>query len=129
MMVLTSSGSCVLPSVHISFVTADATQWIKDYDGKADVIFMDPPRTGSTAEFIRAAAGLDPEKIVYISCGPDTLARDLKEFGKQGYHPSVIRPVDMFPLTDHVENVVLLLKDHKMINTKDTCDGKSEIDK
>ena len=114
---------------NISFVTADATQWIKDYDGKADVIFMDPPRTGSTAEFIRAAAGLDPERIVYISCGPDTLARDLKEFGKQGYHPSVIRPVDMFPLTDHVENVVLLLKDHKMIDTKDTCDGKSEIDK
>ena len=98
---------------NISFVTADATKWIKDYNGKADVIFMDPPRTGSTPEFIKAAAGLDPEKIVYISCGPDTLARDLKEFGKLGYQPSVIRPVDMFPLTEHVETVCLLSNTQK----------------
>ena len=69
---------------------------------------MDPPRTGSTPRFIKAVAALQIPKVVYISCGPDTLARDLMVFTKLGYKVDRITPVDMFPQTEHVETVVLL---------------------
>lgn len=77
---------------------------------RADVVFMDPPRNGSTEEFIRAAAAVKPSRIVYISCGPESLARDLKGFAKLGFQAVSCRPVDMFPETDEIENVVLLRK-------------------
>jgi len=53
-------------------------------------------------------ARLNPKRVVYVSCGPDTLARDLKCFKTHGYHVQKIQPVDMFPFTEHVEVVVLL---------------------
>ncbi len=77
---------------------------------KADVIFMDPPRSGSTPEFIDAAVRIAPEKIVYISCDPETLARDLKLFRKKGYQAGTVYPVDMFPWTRSIECVVALSK-------------------
>ncbi len=76
--------------------------------GEIDVLCMDPPRTGSTPEFIKAAADLKIPRIVYVSCNPETLARDLKLFIKQGYAVKRIVPVDMFPATDHCEVVVSL---------------------
>ena len=76
--------------------------------GACDVLFMDPPRTGATEKFIRSAAKLSPRRIVYISCGPDTLARDLSLFVKLKYRVEKIQPVDMFPETRHVETVVLM---------------------
>ena len=76
----------------------------------ADVVFMDPPRSGSTEEFIDSVARLGAKKVVYISCGPETLARDLKYFGKKGYKAVEAWGVDMFPMTMHVETVVLLSK-------------------
>jgi len=76
---------------------------------KVDVVFMDPPRSGSSEEFIAALHRLMPDRIVYISCGPDTLARDLKLITKGGkYKVSKLCPVDLFPLTNHVECVCLL---------------------
>ena len=89
---------------------------------KADVVFMDPPRGGSTAAFMEAVLRLNPEKIVYISCNPETLARDLtyltgsgqagKESGKagrrSGYRVEEMTPVDMFPFTANIEVVCLL---------------------
>lgn len=78
--------------------------------GKADVVFMDPPRSGSTEEFINAVAVLKPSRVVYVSCGPDTLARDLAVFKKKGYQAMEAWPVDMFPMTGHVETVALLTK-------------------
>lgn len=75
---------------------------------KADVVFMDPPRAGSTEEFMDAVAILSPKRIVYVSCNPDTQARDLKYLVRKGYEVQKVQPVDMFPGTGHVETVVLL---------------------
>ncbi|MBR4869599.1 MAG: 23S rRNA (uracil(1939)-C(5))-methyltransferase RlmD, partial [Oscillospiraceae bacterium] len=75
----------------------------------ADVVFMDPPRSGSSEEFLRALRQVKPEKIVYVSCDPDTLRRDLEILTKGGKYTAVrIRGVDMFPYTEHVETVVEL---------------------
>lgn len=74
----------------------------------ADVVFMDPPRSGSTEEFIDSVALMQPKRVVYISCGPDTLARDLRMFAKHGYKAKEAWPVDLFGWTEHVETVVLL---------------------
>ncbi|WEV43908.1 23S rRNA (uracil(1939)-C(5))-methyltransferase RlmD [Lactobacillus sp. ESL0684] len=76
----------------------------------SDVIFVDPPRKGLTPEFIEAAVKTGPQKIVYISCNPATMVRDLQEFQKQGYDFNRIDPVDMFPQTPHVEAVTVLTK-------------------
>lgn len=93
---------------NIEFFNADATKWISSFSGQVDVVFMDPPRSGSTQEFIKAVAALSPSRVVYVSCGPDTLARDLEVFKKNGYSVEKIQPVDMFPQTEHVESVTLL---------------------
>ena len=77
---------------------------------KIDVVFMDPPRSGSSREFLHALITAKPEKIVYVSCNPETLARDLEVLTKKGYRMVKARPVDMFPFTDCVETVVLLSK-------------------
>ena len=81
-------------------------------DGEqADVVFMDPPRSGSTEEFIDSIAMINPKRIVYVSCNPETLARDLKQFRKKGFKAVGAWPFDMFPHTaKHVETVVLLTK-------------------
>ena len=75
---------------------------------RADVVFMDPPRTGSDKKFMSSVIKLAPSRIVYISCGPESLARDLEYFTEHGYTVRKIQPVDTFSFTDHCENVVLL---------------------
>ena len=77
---------------------------------KADVVIMDPPRSGSTEEFINSVAHMGPKKVVYVSCGPETLARDLKLFKAKGYQAKEAWPVDMFAATEHVETICLLSK-------------------
>ena len=77
---------------------------------RADVVFMDPPRTGSTEKFLTSMVKLGPSRIVYISCGPDTLSRDLEFLTKHGYVTWKIQPVDMFSFTEHCEVVCLLTK-------------------
>lgn len=74
------------------------------------VLFMDPPRAGSTECFLDAAASMAPARIVYISCNPETQVRDIAYLRKHGYKPEIIQPVDMFPHTDHVESIALLTK-------------------
>ena len=74
----------------------------------ADVVFLDPPRSGSTEEFIQAVAVLSPRRVVYISCNPETLARDLAVFRKKGYQAKEAWAVDMFPWVPHCECVVKL---------------------
>lgn len=98
---------------NITFTQADATKWLVDMaeaGKKVDVIFMDPPRAGSTKRFIEAIAQLAPQKVVYISCNPQTLKRDLDEFTSNNYHVKEIVPFDLFPHTQHVETVCLLSK-------------------
>lgn len=77
---------------------------------KLDVLFMDPPRSGSSEAFLNAAVHIGPERIVYISCNPETLVRDLKILNRQGYQVKRSVAVDMFPFTDGIESVTLLVK-------------------
>ncbi len=77
---------------------------------KLDVVFMDPPRAGSDEKFMSSVIKLGPKKVVYISCNPVTLERDLKYMTKHGYQVKKIQPVEMFPYTEHVETVVAMEK-------------------
>mgnify|MGYP003083550588 FL=1 len=83
---------------------------VADEGDSIDVVFMDPPRSGSTEEFMSSVITLGPKRVVYISCGPESLARDLKYMTKHGYQVIRMTPVDMFPLTRGVETVVLLTR-------------------
>ena len=71
---------------------------------------MDPPRSGCSEEFLQSVIKMGPGKVVYVSCNPETLVRDLKVLTKSGYRVEKCAPVDMFPFTEHVETVVLLSK-------------------
>lgn len=85
---------------------------------KADVVFMDPPRSGSDEAFLSCVVKLSPKKIVYISCGPDTLARDLGVLKKKGYKVDRMVGVDLFPMTNHCEVVCELSKDIAKLKKK-----------
>ena len=96
---------------NIQFYQNDAGKFLVEMTGqgaKVDVVLMDPPRSGSTEEFMNSVAQIGPERIVYVSCNPETLVRDLKYFKKKGYRVAKGVGVDMFPFTEHVETVVLL---------------------
>jgi 23S rRNA (uracil1939-C5)-methyltransferase len=73
-----------------------------------DVVFLDPPRSGSTEEFMDSMIRLNPKKVVYISCNPATLERDMTYLVKRGYEARTAIPVDMFPGTEHVESIILM---------------------
>ena len=75
-----------------------------------DILLMGPPRSGSTPEFLSAAVKMAPRRIVYISCCPETQARDLALLQKGGYRVTLLQPVDMFPHTEHIETICLLSK-------------------
>lgn len=77
-------------------------------DEKVDVVFMDPPRAGSDEKFLNSLCNLMPDRVVYISCNPTTLERDIKYLVKKGYKARTAVPVDMFPWTRHVETIVAL---------------------
>ena len=93
------------------FVQADATSHLaalarrKGGKGSFDVVVLDPPRAGSTPEFLSAAAAIAPERIVYVSCEPTTLARDVAVLRRLGYQLRAVEPVDMFPHSKHIEVV------------------------
>ena len=96
---------------NIQFICDDATEFMKKLAQerhKVDVVIMDPPRSGSTETFIKAAVSLKPQEIVYVSCDPHTQVRDLKLFRKLGYDFKDVYPYDMFPFTSHVETIALL---------------------
>lgn len=96
---------------NIRFVQGDAGRFMEgmaDRDEEVDVVFMDPPRSGSDEAFLKSLLILRPKKIVYISCNPETQARDLKMLCRRDYQVEAIQPVDMFPWTGHVETVALL---------------------
>ena len=98
---------------NIRFYCNDAGRFMTEMarrKGKADVVIMDPPRTGSTKAFMDSIAALEPERVIYISCGPDTLARDLKYMKTLGYHAREGWGVDLFPWTGSIETVCLLGK-------------------
>lgn len=79
-----------------------------------DVVFMDPPRSGSTEEFIDSVSKMRPDKVVYVSCGPETLVRDLEYFKKKGYVVKKAWGVDMFPWTTHCEICVEICRNNNI---------------
>ena len=92
---------------NIEIIEDDCTEYINNKLPKVDVVIMDPPRKGSTPEFLNAVKRIKPKRIVYISCEPSTLSRDL-EMLKDTYDIETIQPVDMFPRSFHVETIVCL---------------------
>lgn len=98
---------------NVFFKEDDAGRFMVDMAMKgetADVVFMDPPRAGSDEKFLSSLVKMKPKKVVYVSCNPVTLERDLKYLVKKGYDVKKIQPVDMFPFTEHVETVVQLCR-------------------
>ncbi len=96
---------------NIDFYQKDAGEFLvqmAEQGAKIDVILLDPPRSGSSEAFLSSVAHMNPQKVVYISCNPETLARDLKFLTKKGYEVKRIVPVDMFPWTEHVECVIMM---------------------
>lgn len=100
---------------NVDFVVGKAedqmAKWQKE-ELKPDVLIVDPPRKGLDAQLIEAAAKMAPKKVIYVSCNPATLVRDLTRFEEQGYRVTKpIQPVDQFPQTTHVESITLLERD------------------
>jgi 23S rRNA (uracil1939-C5)-methyltransferase len=96
---------------NISFYNNDAGRFMvgmAEGGEPVDVVFMDPPRSGSDEAFLSSVVKLSPGRVVYISCGPETLARDLKYLTKHGYKFVEATPVDLFPFTEHVECIVCI---------------------
>ncbi len=96
---------------NIRFVVGDATEYMTSMSENAehaDVLVLDPPRSGSTESFVKAAASIAPKRIVYISCNPETLGRDLEWFRKAGYRAVKAEGVDMFAFTNHTEAIVTM---------------------
>lgn len=96
---------------NIKFYNADAGKFMTELAEnrtKIDAVIMDPARAGADIPFLSSLVKLSPKKVIYVSCNPETLARDLRYLTKNGYKVRKIQPVDMFPHTEHIENVVLL---------------------
>ncbi len=96
---------------NIEFINADAkvgAKMLLDRHQHVDVVIVDPPRKGCDQATLEAINIFDPKRLVYVSCDPATLARDIKILSSYGYQIETIQPVDMFPMTNHVETVVLL---------------------
>lgn len=93
------------------FVCEDAGFFMREYAAAGhvvDAVLMDPPRAGASEEFLASVAALAPKMVVYISCNPETQVRDVQTLVQAGYNISQVQPVDMFPHTSHIENVVTL---------------------
>ena len=99
---------------NIAFYQKDAGEFmvqLAEQRENIDVVFMDPPRTGSDEVFLESLVRLKPKKVVYVSCNPETLARDIGVLVKKGYRAVKGVGVDMFPFCGHVETVVLLSRE------------------
>ena len=96
---------------NVEFVCSDAGEYatyMANNNVKADVIVVDPPRKGCDDKTLQSIYTMNPKRIVYVSCNPATLARDLKIMEGYGYIAKQVQPVDMFPHLFHIENVCLL---------------------
>ncbi len=100
---------------NAEFICADAGQAAQQLERsgeRPDVIILDPPRKGCSEDTLTACAGMQPERIVMISCNAATAARDCKRLAELGYTAAMVRPFDLFPRTSHVECVVLIYKNN-----------------
>jgi 23S rRNA (uracil1939-C5)-methyltransferase len=97
-----------LPNVEL--IQGRVEDVLPDLEESIDLVILDPPRQGCPPETLKAVAGLDPTRIVYISCDPATLARDARTLLQNGYKLIEVQPVDMFPQTYHIETIALLVR-------------------
>lgn len=98
---------------NAEFISGDATKIIPELfksGVRADVVIVDPPRAGCDEKVLETFAAMNPEKIVYVSCNPATLARDICFLNRVGYRTKKIQPVDMFPFTSHIESVAQIIR-------------------
>ncbi len=96
---------------NVEFIHSDAGTYAKrlvQLNRSVDVVVVDPPRKGCDELTVQSIADMNPKKVVYVSCNPGTLARDVKRFKELGYECTEVQPVDMFPNSYHVESVVVL---------------------
>jgi 23S rRNA (uracil1939-C5)-methyltransferase len=96
---------------NVNFFAGDvrtAMRPLVEKAGKPDVVVVDPPRAGLSAKIVRRILEAEPQRIVYVSCNPTTLAPNARQIADAGYELKTVRPVDMFPQTSHVECVALL---------------------
>ena len=96
---------------NVDFICADAGEAARELEERGlhpDVIVVDPPRRGMDETAVRAVCSMSPERVVYVSCNPATLARDILRFNEHGYSLRDVSAVDMFPRTCHIESVVLM---------------------
>lgn len=99
---------------NAEFILGDAAEKLPQLlaEGvKPDVVVVDPPRAGCEQKVLKAIADVEPQRIVYVSCNPASLARDLAYLAERGYKAMAAQPVDMFPMTSHVETVVWLCRE------------------
>ena len=97
---------------NCEFIAGDVLKKVEELDDKPDLIIVDPPRDGIHPKAIMKIIGFDAKEIVYVSCKPTSLARDLQVFEANGYKVKKVKCVDMFPKTVHVETVCLLVKEN-----------------
>lgn len=98
---------------NVEFICADSGDFLEEFHSrglKADVVILDPARAGADKKFLGNLVKISPERIVYISCDPETQARDIFFLIKNGYRLKKLSPVDMFPFTGHVETAALIVK-------------------
>lgn len=98
---------------NVEFICEDVRKGLKGLLGrreKADIIILDPPRAGATRKILERSLSFSPEKIIYISCNPTTLSRDLKMLHEGGYFLNRLQPIDMFPQTCHIETIAEMVK-------------------
>ncbi|MDD4761095.1 MAG: 23S rRNA (uracil(1939)-C(5))-methyltransferase RlmD, partial [Bacteroidaceae bacterium] len=96
---------------NTEFIAGDVEKVIPELNEKgvkADVIVVDPPRKGCEIALLDTIVDIQPTKVVYVSCNPATLARDLMYLEERGYKAMEVQPVDMFPQTAHVESIILM---------------------
>ena len=101
---------------NVEFICADAGAAAQELAARGltpDVVLVDPPRKGMSEQAIEAVSRMQPERIVYVSCNPATLARDILRFDAHAYSLCDVCAVDMFPRTNHVETVALLEKQRR----------------
>jgi 23S rRNA (uracil1939-C5)-methyltransferase len=101
---------------NCQFEAGDAAELLAGFSeekAEADIVALNPPRKGCDEEVLRSCSSLKPKRIIYVSCSPTTLARDLNILKGLGYRTLEIQPVDMFPQTAHVENVALLERENE----------------
>ena len=95
---------------NTTFIHGLAEEVIPALDTAGPLVVVDPPRTGVDKAALAALLGLEPRRIVYVSCDPATLSRDIKVLAESGYQLQEVQPVDMFPQTYHIECVALLVR-------------------